>query len=434
MTKPEIRRITRPITRVAWPFVIRNSIVLRYSDFVIYLAPHLRLSELLEQQFLQRRVGRGHEKVNAARRAILAEPLAKILHGLFVGVEAIFAEGDFLLCAGLGINQAQVAVSRRVQFLRREDLDSVDLKAAPNQRRQSGLITRRIEKITQHDCHAGLTDLQRAAAQRLIQLRGPASRKLIDVLEKLKRGLAPPHRPQRPPRRQFLGTRLELRFAHRLLQHVRKSRHAHAVEAAQSDVADRGGHLPREIELARFPERHRLAGVEENRDRQFAFLFVELEKEPVEPAVEVPIEITKIVARDVTSVIGELDRLPARLAAPLALERTFRAPPREQLELLKTTEKIGGEKRHALNSSSSVWWNIFTQWTVGWATLCSPHPNPLPWGEGDFVPGLSTIPLTEFAQPNTSKHTSAGCCSLSLRERVRVRGSHRSLATPCSIS
>src|SRR5947208_2548529 len=333
MTKPEIRRITRPITRVAWPFVIRNSIVLRYSDFVIYLAPHLRLSELLEQQFLQRRVGRGHEKVNAARRAVLAEPLAKILHRLFVGVEAIFAEGDFLLRAGLGIYQAQVAVSRRVQFLRREDLDSVDLKAAPNQRRQSGLITRRIEKITQHDCHAGLTDLQRAAAQRLIQLRGPASRKLIDVLEKLKRGLPAPHRPQRPPRREFM--RLEIRFAHRLLQHVRKSRHAHTVETAQSDVADRGGHLPREIELARFPERHRLAGVEENRDRQFAFLFVELEKEPVEPAVEVPIEITKIVARDVIPIIGELDRLPARLAAPFALERTFCAPPREQLELLE---------------------------------------------------------------------------------------------------
>ena len=100
--------------------------------------------------------------------------------------------------------------------------------------------------------------------------------------------------------------------------------------------------MPREIKLARFPERHRLAGVEENRDRQFAFLFIELEKEPVEPAVEVPIQITKIVARDVTSVIGELDRLPARLAAPLALERTFRAPPREQLELLEAAEKFGG--------------------------------------------------------------------------------------------
>src|SRR2546426_5368024 len=139
MTKAEIRRITRSITRVAWPFVIRTSFIIRHSDFVIStpflirhsdfvictssfglpssfgfrhssfvicLAPHLRLSELLEQQFFQRRVGRGHEKVNAARRAILAEPLAKILHRLFVGVEAIFAEGDFLLRAGLGIYQA----------------------------------------------------------------------------------------------------------------------------------------------------------------------------------------------------------------------------------------------------------------------------------------------------------------------------------------
>src|SRR5437667_9246492 len=191
--------------------------------------------------------------------------------------------------------------------------------------------------ITQHHRHSGLADLQRAAAQGLIQLRGPASRKLIDILEKLQRGLAAPHRPQRPPRRKLLAPRLELRFAYR--EHIRKSHHAHAIEAAQCDVADRGGHLPREIELARFPERHRLAGVEEDRDRQFAFLFVELEKEPVEPAVEVPIEITKIVARDVIPIIGELDRLPARLAAPFALERTFCAPPREQLELLEATKK-----------------------------------------------------------------------------------------------
>ena len=51
--------------------------------------------------------------------------------------------------------------------------------------------------------------------------------------------------------------------------------------------------------------------------------------------VEVPIEITEIVTRDVIAVIGELDRLASRFAAPLALERTFRAPLREQLELFE---------------------------------------------------------------------------------------------------
>src|SRR5213083_1779252 len=124
MTKEEIRSSLHCVPRVTWPFapfgirhsglVIGNSFDIRISSFVISSTPHLRLPELLEQQLLQRRVGPGHEKGNAARGAILAEPLAKILHRLFVGVEAIFAEGDFLLCAGLGIYQAQVAVGRRV--------------------------------------------------------------------------------------------------------------------------------------------------------------------------------------------------------------------------------------------------------------------------------------------------------------------------------
>src|SRR6185369_3637802 len=130
--------------------------------------------------------------------------------------------------------------------------------------------------------------------------------------------------------------------------------HAHAVKPAQGDIADRGRDLPREIELSRFPKRHRLAGVEENRDWQFPLLLVELEEQPVEPAVKIPIQITKIVARDVISVIGEFDRLPPGLAAPFAFEGAFRAPLREQLELLESTEKLGSEEGHEFSSSSST--------------------------------------------------------------------------------
>src|ERR1043165_4353095 len=103
-------------------------------------------------------------------------------------------------------------------------------------------------------------------------------------------------------------------------------------------------HLPGESELARFAEGHGLAGVEENRDRQFPFFLVKFEKEPVQPAVEVPVEVAEVVARHVIPVVGELDRLPARLAAPLALERAFGAALREQLELLEAPEKFGSQE------------------------------------------------------------------------------------------
>ena len=102
--------------------------------------------------------------------------------------------------------------------------------------------------------------------------------------------------------------------------------------------------MSRKIKFARFAEGHRLAGIEKNPDRQLAFLLVELQKQPVEPPVEVPVEVTEIVAGDVIAIIGELDRLPAGLAAPLALEGTLGAPPREQLELLEAAQKFGGEE------------------------------------------------------------------------------------------
>src|SRR5439155_21360531 len=81
-----------------------------------------------------------------------------------------------------------------------------------------------------------------------------------------------------------------------------------------------------------------------DRDGQFAFLLVEFQKQPVQPAVEVPIQITEVVAGDIIAVIGKFDRLPARLAAPFALERTFGAALGEQLELLEAAEQFGGEQ------------------------------------------------------------------------------------------
>ena len=68
-------------------------------------------------------------------------------------------------------------------------------------------------------------------------------------------------------------------------------------------------------ELARIAEIHRLAGVEKNPHSKLAFLLVKLQKQTIEPAIEIPVEITKIVARNVVAMIGEFDRLAARAAA-----------------------------------------------------------------------------------------------------------------------
>src|SRR5439155_5318158 len=64
-----------------------------------------------------------------------------------------------------------------------------------------------------------------------------------------------------------------------------------------------------------------------------------------------------------------------------------------------------------------------------WSYLCGPHPGPTPalslgapLGRGRMVQRLSITPGHESAQRPSAKHQSEACCSLSLRERVRVRG------------
>src|SRR6266516_6510346 len=52
----------------------------------------------------------------------------------------------------------------------------------------------------------------------------------------------------------------------------------------------------------------------------------------------------------------------------------------------------------------------------------SPSPRPAPLGRGRMVHRLSITPVPEFAQLPLAKDQSGACCSLSLRERVRVRG------------
>src|SRR5438034_9694240 len=63
-----------------------------------------------------------------------------------------------------------------------------------------------------------------------------------------------------------------------------------------------------------------------------------------------------------------------------------------------------------------------------------PSPRPSPQGRGRMVLRLSITPVPEFGQQPSAKHPSDACCSLSLRERVRVRGKYSVEHAECSIS
>src|SRR5438093_3717054 len=75
-----------------------------------------------------------------------------------------------------------------------------------------------------------------------------------------------------------------------------------------------------------------------------------------------------------------------------------------------------------------------TDWTVGFAPLGSPSPRPSPLGRGRTVHRLWITSVAEFAQQLLAEHPSEARCSLSLREKVRVRGKYSVADTECSIS
>src|SRR5437667_2060152 len=77
---------------------------------------------------------------------------------------------------------------------------------------------------------------------------------------------------------------------------------------------------------------------------------------------------------------------------------------------------------------------LITDWTVGWATLGSPSPQPAPLGRGRTVHRLSITLVPERAQPPSAKYESGSSWSLSLRERARVRGKYSVEHTDCRIS
>ena len=74
-----------------------------------------------------------------------------------------------------------------------------------------------------------------------------------------------------------------------------------------------------------------------------------------------------------------------------------------------------------------------TEWTLGWATLGSPS-QPSPRGRGRMIHRQSITLVPGFDQRPSATQRSGACCSLSLRERVRVKGNYSVEHAKCSIS
>src|SRR2546426_617971 len=101
---PNSRRSAGDWLRIS-DFGFPSAFGFRISDFSS--SPYFSLAQLLQQQFLERCIRAGGEKVDAASLAILPQTRQKTLHRLLIGFHAVAAKGNFLKRARFGIDQFQ---------------------------------------------------------------------------------------------------------------------------------------------------------------------------------------------------------------------------------------------------------------------------------------------------------------------------------------
>src|SRR4030095_7905598 len=84
--------------------------------------------------------------------------------------------------------------------------------------------------------------------------------------------------------------------------------------------AARGGEPGAVGQFAGRAESHRRGGIEEEVEAEILLVHEQLHVEPVEPAVDVPVDVAEIIAQPVGPVVGELDADAFPGTASLALD------------------------------------------------------------------------------------------------------------------
>ena len=101
------------------------------------------------------------------------------------------------------------------------------------------------------------------------------------------------------------------------------------------------------MQLRRIAKTHRLAGIDQRVEVQILFLEEQLEKQPIEPGVGVPIDKPQIIAGDVDAEIGELDALTFAQAAALPLHAAAKYLAADQFQLFELGQQFGAQDRPA---------------------------------------------------------------------------------------
>ena len=92
---------------------------------------------------------------------------------------------------------------------------------------------------------------------------------------------------------------------------------------------------------------------------QVFFFQEQLQEQPVQPGVEIPVDEPQVVAGDVIAKVGELDALPFPSAAPFALHPTAKDLAADQLQSFQLRDKSASRRTEHGRSGGIV----ETSWT-----------------------------------------------------------------------
>ena len=155
------------------------------------------------------------------------------------------------------------------------------------------------------------------------------------------------------------GSRFVSRGAHRVTKPGREGIDMDTIKAGQRDVGQRGDHLAGEVRFARrtrsWTSGHGATGVDEDMEVQFVFLLGEPHHQSIEAAVEVPIDVAKVVTRAVGSVVGKVH--PAAQAGT-ALKRsgaTAEGPTRAKPQHLQLSQELRAQRVCLLRQTFAPW-------------------------------------------------------------------------------
>ena len=198
------------------------------------------------------------------------------------------------------------------------------------------LVARGVEQVREDDGEATLPGARRVVRQPLVQTRAAARLHPAQEVQEVRHLITPARR------RPALG------------HSIAERAHADPLEIHEPHEAERGGDASRGIELGGRAEIHGRRGVDDQMKAQILLVDEELDVQPIEATVDVPVDVAEVVADAVRAIVAELDAVPPAQAPPLAFHAPAKDAAREQREALELRQKLRREERLARRRHASL--------------------------------------------------------------------------------